>query len=693
MPRTRTRLICGIAALVLCAPAAAAAQQAPADTTRRFGLDTVTVSVLGPTVPVRRAPYAVSAVSEDEIRAARPGMALDEALSAIPGVQVDSRYNYSLGERISVRGFGARAQFGVRGVRVLVDGIPATLPDGQTTLNHVDVAMLGRAEIIRGPAAALYGNASGGVIRLSTVPPPQATLATEYRVVAGSHGLVRTEGRGGGRSGPFTYQVQASRLAFGGYRDQQNAENLLAGATLGYARGADVLRLTVNAVGFDAQNPGSLNAAMLRDDRTQTFEINRRHDTGQTGRQGQVGLAWTRTLGAAALEVTTYATLRSFENPIPFRIIELDRRVGGVRGGVSGALAGLSWAAGAELELQDDDRLNFQNQDGTRGARLLDQRERVHAGAGFAHVLAEVAPGVDLMGALRYDRFRFSVRDRLISDTDPDDSGARIMDALSPTLGVTVAPVPALSLYANVATAFETPTTTELANRPDGAGGFNPELQPQRTRSWEGGARLHLGAAARLEAAAYHARVRGALIPFEVEALPGRQYFRNAGEAVHRGVEMAAVLTPRQGWTARAAYTWTDARFGEYVVGGEDLRGNRVPGIAPHRLELSSTVRARGGFVGGADVRRMGRVPVSDRDADGSLDSPAYTRVDLRGGWDSARLGRMGLAPFAGITNVLDAEYNTAVAVNAAGARFYEPAPGRSFYAGMSLRLGPAEAR
>jgi iron complex outermembrane recepter protein len=511
--------------------------------------------------------------------------------------------------------------------------------------------------------------------------------------VAGSHGLLRTEGRAGGRSGALTYQLRASRLRFDGYRPHQAAENLLAGGTLGWTRGADALALTVNAVDFEAQNPGSLSGAMLREDRTQTFELNRRHDTGQTGRQAQAGLSWRRTLGAAAMDVTAYGTARSFRNPIPFRIIELDRRLGGVRGGVDGARAGgVRWAAGAEVEAQRDDRLNFQNVDGARGVRLLDQLERVRSTAGFAHLLAPVAPGVDLMGALRYDRFRFAVDDRLVSETDPDDSGVRVMDAWSPTVGVTVAAAPSLSLYANLATAFETPTTTELANRPDGAGGFNPELEPQRTRSWEAGARLRVAPGARLEAAAYHARVRGALIPFEVEALPGRQYFRNAGRAVHRGVELGATVAPLAGWTARAAYTWTDARFGEYVVDGEDLRGNRVPGIAPHRLEASSAARTRGGVTGGVDVRWMGGVPVSDRDAAGELAAEAYARVDARAGWDRVRIGGVALAPFLGITNLLGAEYVTAVAVNAAGGRYYEPAPGRTVYAGASLRLGPVAA-
>ncbi|HEX6911247.1 MAG TPA: Plug domain-containing protein, partial [Longimicrobium sp.] len=225
-------------ALVL---AYASALHAQPDTARVVPLDTV--RVLGAPVPAVRAPFPVSVVREGEIRAARPGLGLSEALAAVPGVQVDNRYNYALGERISVRGFGARAQFGVRGVRVLVDGIPATLPDGQTTLNHVDPSALGRAEIVRGPASALYGNASGGVIHLSSAPPPAAPLASEHRVVAGAHGLLRAETSVGGRAGAASYRAFVSRLGYEGYRAHASAENWNAGGSLLWARGADEVRL------------------------------------------------------------------------------------------------------------------------------------------------------------------------------------------------------------------------------------------------------------------------------------------------------------------------------------------------------------------------------------------------------------------------------------------------------------------
>ncbi|HEX6373727.1 MAG TPA: TonB-dependent receptor [Longimicrobium sp.] len=669
------------AALLWVLPSAVLAQ----DSVQVVPLDTVTV--LGTPGPALRAPFPISAVQEAEIRQARQALALTDALSALPGVQVDNRFNYALGERISVRGLGARAQFGVRGVRVLVDGIPATLPDGQTTLNHVDPAALGRAEVIRGPASALYGNASGGVIRLMTAAPPDAPLASEHRVLAGGDGLRRMETSAGGRAGAMAYRAYLSRLSYDGYREHASAENLNAGGTFTVARGADQVRLSFTAVRYDALNPGSLSDSLLRVDRGAAFARNVEQRTGEEGRQGQAGIWWRHQAGPGALEVAAYALARSIDNPIPNAIIDLDRRVGGLRATWSADAGPLRWLAGTEVEGQHDDRLNFANQAGARGARTLDQRERVASSSAFAQGTAELGR-LEVLGALRYDRFRFSVRDRLVSETNPDDSGARTMRRVSPALGVSFAATPAVSLYVNVATAFETPTTTELANRPTGAGGFNPELQPQRTLSAEVGAKARPAPWLWLEGAAYQARVADALIPFEVAGAPGRVFYRNAGQARHRGIEASAVLTPRPGWSARAAYTWTDARFGRYVVNGEDREGNPVPGVAPHRLDLSLLASPERGPFAGVDLRHVSTTPVADDDAEGRFRSPAHTLLDVRGGWEGARLGRIGLSPFAGVTNVTDRVYNTSVVVNAFGRRYYEPGPGRTVYAGVRLTLG-----
>jgi iron complex outermembrane receptor protein len=679
---------------LLCAaalPSLAAAQTAPRDTTPAT-LDTLSVRVLRVPLPAARAPYAMSVAEGPELTRARPGLGLDETLAAVPGVQVDNRFNYALGERISIRGFGARAQFGVRGIRVLVDGIPATLPDGQTTLNHVDPATLGRAEVIRGPAAALYGNASGGVIRLSTLEPEDAPLAAGARVLGGSDGLLRTEGSAGGRAGALWYRADASRLRYDGFRAHASADNLLGGGVVGFRRGGTEARLTGRFVRYEALNPGSLTDSLLRVDRTQAFARNVAQRTGEEGRQAQLGATLERRMGAAALEVAAYGLTRSLDNPIPDRVIDLERRVGGARAALSGRAgrgAVLRWTAGAEAEHQRDDRRNHANRAGERGALLLDQRERVASRAAFG--AATLSAGwVDVAAALRHDRFRFSADDRLVSATNPDDSGSRVLQRWSPTAGVTVSPGGGVALYASYAEAFETPTTTELANRDDGAGGFNPALEPQTTRSYEAGARWGRGAW-RVEGAAYRAALRGELIGYPAAGAPDRTVYRNAGRSTRRGAEVSASWVPRPGTSARASYTRTDARFERYVVGtgaaAVDLAGNAVPGIAPHRWEGALSLGGTRGPFAGVDARRVSSIPVRDDDAAGAFRSPAYTRVDVRGGWEGVRVGRTRVTPSAGVTNLFDVRYNASVVVNAFGRRYYEPGPGRAVYTALSLSL------
>ncbi|HKP75280.1 MAG TPA: TonB-dependent receptor [Longimicrobiaceae bacterium] len=670
-----------------CAAAVQAQETTPADTARRYAIDTLAVRVLRTAVPPLRAPFAVSAVSGAGERAGKPGLALNEALAAIPGVQVDNRYNYALGERISIRGLGARAQFGVRGVRVLLDGLPATMPDGQTQLNHLDVQQVDAAEVVRGPASALYGNASGGVIRLSTPPPPPVPLVSEYHATVGQDALLRLSTTASGTIARGAYRASVTRLKYGGYRDHQSADNSLASFNVGLHRGANTLRIVFTGVHYDGENPGALSDSALKADRSAAVPTNVAQKAGEEGRQGQIGATWEHALGDGSLELTAYGLGRSIDNPIPVRYIDLDRGAGGARAVWNGGWGpALRWSGGAEWELQRDHRVNHENNGGVRGAELLNQVERVTSLGAFASLAASAGPA-EVLGALRYDRFRFSVRDRFVSAGDPDDSGARTMGAWSPTLGLSLSAAPWLAVYGNVGTSFQTPTTTELANRPSGAGGFNPNLGPERTRSVELGAKARRGPAW-LELAAYRARIDSMLIGFEVAGFPGRQFYRNAGQARHRGFEAGAGVQALRSLTLRAAYTWTDARFTRYIVGSNDLSGNRVPGIAPHHVDATAFWRPARGPFAGVDVRHESAMPVADNDATGQLASPAFTVVDLRGGWTAARVRSVSVSPTVGITNLFDADYNTSVVINAARGRYYEPGPGRTLYAGLEVRLG-----
>lgn len=626
------------------------------------------------------APYALTVRTAASLPKGTPALALDEALRGIPGVQIDNRYNFALGERIVVRGSGARAQFGVRGVRVLVDGIPATLPDGQTTLNQVDLSRISRVEVLRGPVASLYGNAAGGAILLETAPPPAGRVQGTLTLLAGGDGLHRVGGSVGGTQRPLAYDASISRVGYTGFRTHSRATNHYGTARISWLGRRDHVRLLVNAVEYDALNPGSLSDSLLRVDRHQAFGGNVAQRTGERGAQQQAGVTWQRALASSHhLDVTSWGILRTVDNPIPGRVVVIDRTAGGARAIVRGEYQRAAWTAGLEHERQRDDRRNYVNQGGSHGDLILDQREHVSGTGAFAQGSVAPHPRIRLLAGARLDRTRFQAQDRFTTD-DPDDSGTRSLGAVSPSAGISLVLDRGFVAYANVGTAFETPTTTELVNRPSGAGGFNPVLEPQRTVSYEGGLRRQ-GARASLHLAAFRALTRDALIPFEVPDAPGRQFFRNAGRTGTSGVEAAATMVFGREVELDAAYTFTNARFREYTVGTTSHAGNRIPGVAPHRADLSATLTRGPGFAS-ADLRVQSRVAVDDAN---SAHSPGYLIAGLRLGSRPVRIGRALATLTAGVQNLLGADYNTSVVVNAFGRRYYEPGPGRTLHFGVMM--------
>ena len=346
----------------------------------------------------------------------------------------------------------------------------------------------------------------------------------------------------------------------------------------------------------------------------------------------------------------------------------------------------VQWIVGAEAEQQRDDRRNYTNEEGERGALTLDQDERVSSASAFAQGAVRLGARVSLLGGLRYDWFRFRVEDLLITADDPDDSGVRRMSALSPSVGLSYIATSSVNLYGNIATSFQTPTTTELANQPSGAGGFNPNLEPQRAVSYELGANGRLGTRGIYQISLYRADIDDALIPFEVPGAPGRQFFSNVGSARHQGVETEVAVFLLSDLIVRGSYALTDARFVSYATAEENFEDNRIPGIAPHRLNLALHYTRPNGIFADVEGSYASRTPVNDAN---TAHSSSYVVTSVRTGVERVRIGSAEITPFVGINNVFNEEYNTSVTINAFGGRYYEPGPGRAFYVGVDLGLGP----
>jgi iron complex outermembrane receptor protein len=319
--------------------------------------------------------------------------------------------------------------------------------------------------------------------------------------------------------------------------------------------------------------------------------------------------------------------------------------------------------------------------------RALDQRERVTEIGPFVQSALELSPRTTLTAGLRYDWVRFDVHDRLVS-ANPDDSGDRLMRALSGSLGLAVNPSDAVTIFGNVGSSFETPTTTELVNRPDTAGGFNRDLQPQTAWSYEVGARGRVTSRATYSLTLFQADVKNELIPYEIAA--PRFYYRNAGSSRHRGVELGADVTPANGMSLNVTWTYSDFRFSRYsfTTGGQTftLDGRELPGVPKHWLHV--TLRAAPAVLHGvwAEVEETYSSGYLVSDTLSLRTAPWWGTV-VRLGWDGA-VGKVRVAPFIGVNNLLDRRYVSSVVINAARDRFYEPAPGRNVYIGVSIGAG-----
>ncbi|HJS47614.1 MAG TPA: TonB-dependent receptor, partial [Gemmatimonadales bacterium] len=442
------------------------------------------------------------------------------------------------------------------------------------------------------------------------------------------------------------------------------------------------------------ENPGALTAAEFAADPSQSAPANLAADArkaieqwagavvvtrrldGATGRRGDGGKS--RRSAGPSLRLAVFGALRDVENPLAFGTILLDRTSGGMRSEVSLPLGGRMTpllTAGFDAQWARDDRRNL----APGGALVtLDQLDRTREVGPFALARFAPVPGWVVSAGLRYDNVHFDVEDRLLADGD--DSGGRTMARLAPSLGVVWARGDGFEPYASVRSSFETPTTTELANQPDGSGGLNPDLGPQTAVHWEAGAR---GRAARVDwsAALFRAEVEDLLVPFEDPVAPGRRFFRNAGRSRHQGVELGVAWRPAPPLTLRAAYTLADYSYVDYAVDGVRYDGNTVPGIPRHFLVASAEWRFRNGIGAAVEQAVTSRVEADDAN---SAEADGWTATDLRLWWDGPR--GTGLQPFVAVLNLFDRTYAGSVVVNAAGGRFYEPASRRWLVAGVALR-------
>jgi iron complex outermembrane recepter protein len=653
--------------------------------------DEVVITATRSEKPLQWIPSAVSVIDLDQIQAGQKAMTIDEPLTLIPGTVAQNRQNYELGPRISIRGFGSRASFGVRGIRILVDGVPMTTSDGQTQLDNIDLASASRIEVLRGPNAALYGNASGGVIQIFTEDAVHAPSFSFTPFIVGRYGLFRSLVKSSGQINKFRYTISGSGLSYDGYRGHSTTKNLLLNSKFTYMpndkSAVNFLFSLVNRPRADS--PGSLTLAQADQDPSQANSRNVTTGSGGDVKEARTALSYRHDSGSHHWWSQVYMARRIVDNPLPFAWIDLNRWFGGggIRYSNSSSAGSMPQrlTLGIDIQGQWDDRHNFTNEGGDAEAPLLlDQDETVRGLGLYVQEELRLHPRLEISGALRYDRMRFEAKDALLNDGD--QSGSRTLDAVSPSIGLTFHPFTNDNwiVFGNIATAFETPTTTELVNRPGGGGGFNPDLDPQKTTGFEIGTR-GLTDKFRYEWNWFLANVREALISFRDPIDEDRDFYRNAGKSRHWGFETAASTGPWNGFSITGSYTYTNLTFTSFITDDGDFKGNSIPGAPRHTGGIRFQYTGQSGWSAQWETRTVSGYHVDDAN---SVSVDAYTVTDLRLR-THAKLGRWDIRPFIGINNLFASKYIGSVVVNAFGGRYFEPAPGFDIYGGITFDIGP----
>lgn len=653
-------------------------------------------------------PASVDVVDAGRIDAAQMRVNASEALVAVPGLVVQNRQNYAQDLQISSRGFGARSTFGVRGVRLIADGIPATMPDGQGQAATFNLDMAQRIEVLRGPLSALYGNHAGGVIQLFT-RDPEGRPDVEVGYSAGSYGTHKTDVNAGGKEGQFGWLLDASRFDTDGYRAHSAARRDQAYAKLTYEPNADS-KLTITASGLrqdDTQDPLGVTWATYQADprageidTTDTARPQRtladRYDTRKSIDHQQIGLSWDQRFGDDRLRLTVYGGNREviqyqsfskgFQAPASHSggVVDFDRDFYGIDANwtMSRPFADgtLRTVVGLEAGKSKDARQGFENyigdQFGVKGALRRDEEDDVRNVDPYVQLEWERGQWV-YTGGLRHSSVKFSVDDHYLSNGN--DSGSVDYSHTTPMLGVLYKATPQLNLYASAAHGFETPTLNEVFYSGTG-GGFNYNLGAATSTQLEIGAKAMPTRDVRINAALFQARTRDELV---VDASSGgRTSYRNASKTLRQGVELSVDADLRAGFSARIAATVLRAIYDEAFAGVAD--GNRLPGVPNTSLFGELAWKNEDGRWGAA-LETVANGKVHPDDANAAVPAPGYAifnaRVQAR-----QQIGPWRLREYARVNNLFDRTYVGSVIVGDSNRRYYEAAPDRNWVLGMSAQ-------
>lgn len=669
-------------------------------------LEAVEISATRMTLTDLKAPLAVTVLTKDRLQKATQQLSPYEVLSAIPGVFAMNPDNFTQDLRISIRGFGARSAFGIRGIRIFTDGLPEGTPDGQADVDNLDMGIVRQMEVLRGAASGLYGNAAGGVIYMLTENPTSRKPLLEVQLSRGSFGFQRYQLKIGQKLGNFSYFLNGSHNDTEGYRVESQMKNTLLNAKLAYDFNAHT-KLTLLANYGDsplANDAGALTKAQVEANPRQAGATNLLFQTGEKVTQSRVGATFeTKLAQKHTLTARTFYTTRQLLN----RLALAANGYGDLKRTYYGAALGYQLnevifkmpyrlKLGLDIENQADTRQRFSYVKTVNNGvttynpdkNVLNQLEAFQSTG--VYVLQELQPIAPLLVSVgvRYDDLNLRLTDNYL--TDGNQSGKRHFSKVNPMLGVNYSVAKNAAIYANYSSTFESPTLNELSNNPENTGGFNPNLAPQQAKSYEIGTKGTFSLkneknteGVKWDLAVFQIETENDLVPYQITGQTGKTFYRNAGKTLRHGVEIGLSMPLNTAWTFHYTHTISDFKYKTYSVNTTVFDNKILPGIPKNSVQLELRYAGVKGFFASVQGRIVSKIYANDGNtalADG------YALLNLRLG-KTMTLKGCAFEPFLGINNLTNINYIANVQINAQSDRYFEPASLQYVFGGLKFRL------
>ncbi|CAI3154571.1 Ferric aerobactin receptor [Acinetobacter calcoaceticus] len=632
---------------------------------------------------------------------------LTEVVKGIPSLQIRNRENYAQDLQLSMRGFGARSTFGVRGIRLYVDGIPATMPDGQGQTSNIDLSSLDHVEVLTGPFSSLYGNSSGGTILTST-KEGQGKDSIELSYSGGSHDKSRAglvlQGGAKGVNEP-SYVISSSYFDTDGYREHSGAEKVLNNAKLSWnLDDGSKINWVTNYVKIHADDPQGLTHDQWNANPKQQVPFLKQFNVRKDIEQTQTGVTWSKPINdknelyAMAYlgnrQVTQYQSIPKSTQDASINhaggVIDFERNYYGADFRWTGKelLPNTTISAGVALDAMDEDRKGFENFNlvngqpsyGVKGNLRREEDNTLWNIDPYLQASWQFLPTWRLDTGVRYSNVHYKSEDHYLSNGD--DSDKTDYNKVLPSAALSWQILPELMAYVSYAKGFETPTFTEMAYRPDGESGFNFDLTASTSDTYETGLKSqnHLGD---FTLAVFHTKTKDDIV--SAGNSNGRSTFRNADKTLREGVEFAWNKKLWRDLTATASYTYLDATFDADIPTSGSVAqipsGNAIPGIAKNQAYASLAWQPTHGLYGGVDIQYMDKVYVNDTNSDAA---PSYSVTSANVGYAWV-MGDWKVNSFARVDNLFDKNYAGSVIVNDGNGRYFEPADGRNWSAGLRV--------